>query len=79
MTNHATFVVADTDLFKNTVNELAATFGTAARTQIPVRFCCKVASTRLAEVSVTPEAVAEEAPAATVRMPLLENSAFPTT
>jgi len=35
------------------VNELPVVFGAAARTQTPDKFCCNVASTRLAEVSAT--------------------------
>src|SRR6516164_1137444 len=77
--NQATPVLADTALLRCTVNELAATFGTAERTHTPARSCCKVASTRLAAVSVTPVLVAEDAPAATVRVPLRENTVGPCT
>src|SRR5262245_16576084 len=52
--NHATLVLDDTALLRWMVNELAVTFGTADRTQTPARSCCRMASTRLAEVRATP-------------------------
>src|SRR5258708_2234674 len=66
-------------LLRCTVNELAVSFGTANRTQTPGRSCCKVASTRLAEVSATPVWVADDFPAATVRTPLRLKAAVPDT
>src|SRR5215467_5854801 len=76
-TNQATLALAVTALLRWMVNELAATSGTAERTQTPLRSCCKVASTRLAAVSATPAWVADDLPAATVRMPLRLNTAGP--
>src|SRR5215468_7520705 len=76
-TNQASLALAVTALLRWMVNELAATSGTAERTQTPLRSCCKVASTRLAAVSATPAWVADDLPAATVRMPLRLNTAGP--
>jgi hypothetical protein len=64
-------------LFRCTVKELPATFGTADRIQTPAASCWRVASTRLAPVSGTPVLVTFEVPALTVRTPLLLKKAGP--
>ena len=61
------------------LQQTTVSFGTADRTQTPGRSCCKVASTRLAEVSATPVWVADDFPAATVRTPLRLKAAVPDT
>ena len=75
--NHPTLVLAGTALLRKTVNELPAMFGTAASTDIPPCFCCRVARTRLAEVSATQVLVADDFPAPTVRTPLRLNVVVP--
>src|SRR5215472_3875684 len=77
--NQATFVAAGTALLRKTLNEWPGAFGTAASTCTPATCCCKVTSTRLALVSATPDLVTDECPAATVTVPLRENTAFPCT
>ena len=77
--NQASLVVAVTALLRWIVNELPATFGTADRTQTPVRSCCKVARTRLAVLSATPVLVADDFPALMVRTPLRLKAAGPFT
>src|SRR5215472_10121 len=51
--NQAILAGAVMVLLRYTVSEPPGTFGTAASTYTPVVCCCKVASTRLAEVSAT--------------------------
>src|SRR5215472_339336 len=59
------------------VIDLAAGFGTAARTNKPGMLSCSVATAKLFPVRSTPRTVAEPVPAATVMTPLRLNKATP--
>src|SRR5712691_12171241 len=66
-------------LFRLTVNELPATFGTAEATMTPPSLFWRVASTRLAAVRTTPGTVADLAGEAMFNVPLRLNSEGPAT
>src|SRR5258706_2233944 len=77
--NQPTVTALLTALARCTVNDPAATLGTAERIVVLGTSFCAVASTMLALVRATPVLVAEVFPAAMVSLPLREKTAGPTT